>query len=217
MINNLNINNFKKNNFNMNNLNINTLNWNKTDGLIPAIIQDVTNHQILMLGYMNPESLKLTQETGQVTFFSRSRQSLWVKGETSGNYLDVVEIMPDCDGDALLIRVQPQGPVCHRETQSCFEPLLPFEFLTELEKTIQNRFKEKSDHSYVSRLSQEGLDRIAQKVGEEAIETVIASKNEDLHNLENEAADLLFHLMVLLQYKGTCLANVVDRLKQRKK
>lgn len=191
------------------------------DGLIPAIIQDAETHQVLMLGYMNSESLKLTQKTGLVTFFSRSRQALWTKGETSGNFLHVVTIEPDCDQDALLIRARPKGPTCHRETQTCFdqelkaEPGSRFAFLAELEQTIQDRILEKSEKSYVYRLTQSGLDRVAQKVGEEAIETVIASKNEGLQTLENEAADLLFHLAVLLQQRNTSLTQVVTVLRRR--
>ena len=189
------------------------LNWNKTDGLIPAVIQDAQSGQVLMLGYMNSESLRLTQETGLVTFFSRSRQSLWVKGETSGNALEVVEIQPDCDQDALLVKVKPRGPVCHRKTPTCFDR--EFDFLTELDVVIQIRLQDQPANSYISKLTQGGLDRVAQKVGEEAVETVIAAKNEDLVPLENEAADLLFHLMVLLRYKNSSLARSVDLLKRR--
>jgi phosphoribosyl-ATP pyrophosphohydrolase/phosphoribosyl-AMP cyclohydrolase len=189
------------------------LNWNKLDGLIPAIIQDSKNAQVLMLGYMNAESLKITQETRLVTFWSRSRQAIWVKGETSGNSLEVVEIQPDCDRDALLVSVRPRGPVCHRETETCFDH--EFDFLTELEKIIESRLQGGSSQSYISELIADGLDRVIQKVGEEAIETVIASKNEDLSGLENESADLVFHLMVLLRYKKSSLIKVVDLLRRR--
>jgi phosphoribosyl-AMP cyclohydrolase / phosphoribosyl-ATP pyrophosphohydrolase len=188
--------------------------WDK-DGLVPAIVQDAETRQVLMLGYMNSDSYQLTQQTGRVTFYSRSRQSLWVKGETSGNYLTVVDIQADCDQDALLILAKPEGPTCHRNTQTCFDSNLAF--LTELEETIKNRIKQSSSESYVFRLTQQGLDRVAQKVGEEAIETVIASKNQDLEKFEGEAADLLFHLMVLCEIKETSLAQVVSCLKKRSK
>ncbi len=189
------------------------LNWDKKDGLIPAIIQDHQSNEILMLGYMNAESLQLTQETGLVTFFSRSRQAIWQKGETSGNSLSVVEIKTDCDQDALLIRVNPKGPVCHRATPTCFDS--EYEFLAELESIIESRSLNSPQKSYVYQLFNSGLDRIAQKVGEEAIETVIASKNEDLKSFENEAADLLFHLILLLKFKKTSLSHVTQLLKLR--
>ena len=150
------------------------LNWNKGDGLVPAIIQDSQSHQVMMLGYMNEESFKLTQETGIVTFFSRSRNAVWMKGETSGNIMEVVDLSQDCDEDALLIRVKPKGPVCHRNTVSCFDH--EYEFIRELDGIITNRITGESQDSYVSQLVQSGIDRLIQKVGEEAIETVIASK-----------------------------------------
>jgi phosphoribosyl-ATP pyrophosphohydrolase/phosphoribosyl-AMP cyclohydrolase len=190
------------------------LNWNKADGLVPAIIQDAKTNQILMLGYMNEDSLAATQKTGKVTFFSRTRQSIWVKGETSGNYFAVEEIKPDCDQDALLIRVTPNGPACHRNTTTCFDAE-GVSFLAELEGIIANRMESPSAGSYTSKLIAEGLDRVAQKVGEEAIETVIAAKNENIGPLESEAADLLFHLMVLLQSKKTSLRNVTQLLQKR--
>ncbi len=189
------------------------LDWNKNDGLIPAIIQDAKTKEVLMLGYMNEESFALTKQSGLVTFYSRSRKSIWIKGETSGNALEVVEILPDCDQDCLLIRANPKGPTCHRQTQTCFDS--EFTFLSELQRVIQNRLTENSAKSYVSRLVQSGIDRVIQKVGEEAIETVIASKNSDTDSLKNEAADLLFHLMVLLQAQETSLEEVTELLKQR--
>jgi phosphoribosyl-ATP pyrophosphohydrolase/phosphoribosyl-AMP cyclohydrolase len=190
-----------------------TLDWNKEKGLIPAIVQDSETHEILMLGYMNEESFKITQETGMVTFFSRTRQSLWKKGETSGNLLEVVSIAPDCDRDALLVQAKPRGPTCHRETSSCFEN--EFDFLKLLQGTIGNRMTHRPEGSYISKLLQDGEDRMIQKVGEEAIETVIAAKNEAPEDLQSEAADLLFHLMVLLQFKGLSLSEVVKTLKER--
>ncbi len=189
------------------------MNWEKTGGLIPAIIQDAQSAKVLMLGYMNAESLQKTQDSGLVTFYSRSRQCFWTKGESSGNVLKWVDINVDCDKDALLIRVNPQGPVCHRKTETCFEA--PFEFLSELEEIIQERLTHKNPGSYVAKLADEGLDRIAQKLGEEAVETVIAAKNPDIFAFQNEAADLLFHFMVLLKYKGQSLAQILDILKQR--
>jgi len=189
------------------------LNWGKSDGLVPAIIQDADSGRVLMLGYMNAESLELTRRSGQVTFYSRTRQSIWLKGETSGNFLRVVEISPDCDQDALLIRARPDGPTCHRGTETCFESELGF--LHELEKTIQDRFDNRPKGSYVTSLIERGLDRMAQKVGEEAIETVIASKNPDLAELEGEASDLLFHLMVLLRARGSSLSRLCVLLAKR--
>jgi phosphoribosyl-ATP pyrophosphohydrolase/phosphoribosyl-AMP cyclohydrolase len=197
-----------------------TLNWKKSpDGLLPAIIQDAKTLQVLMLGYMNEESLKLTIETKRVTFFSRSRQSIWLKGETSGNFFNVVDINPDCDQDAILITVDPIGPACHRETETCFDH--NFEMLNVLENTIRERFENKPQSnstakpSYTQTLINEGLDRVIQKVGEEGVETVIAAKNNDLPSLEGEAADLIFHLMVLLQFKKTSLTQVMKTLQKR--
>ena len=197
------------------------LNWNKaSDGLIPAIIQDASTQKVLMLGYFNQASLDETVKTGNITFYSRTRQSLWIKGETSGNFFKLVEIKPDCDQDALLILVNPVGPACHRNTETCFD-LEPneFQFLSELEVVIESRFETPHAHpkSYTVSLINEGLDRMIQKVGEEAIETVIAAKNEDLKDLEGEASDLIFHLMVMLRAKKSSLREVVKRLKLKHK
>jgi phosphoribosyl-ATP pyrophosphohydrolase/phosphoribosyl-AMP cyclohydrolase len=194
------------------------LNWGKSDGLVPAIIQDAESGRVLMLGYMSAESLELTRKSGKVTFYSRTRQSIWLKGETSGNYLNVVEISPDCDQDALLIRARPDGPTCHRGTETCFEETASsggISFLNELHKIIQGRFKERPKGSYVTSLIEDGLDRMAQKVGEEAIETVIASKNPGLTEFEGEASDLVFHLMVLLEARGSSLAKLSEFLRKR--
>ena len=200
------------------------IDWSKGDGLVPAIIQDSTTERVLMLGYLNQESLASSLKSGKVTFFSRSRQKLWVKGESSGNYLTLVSIAVDCDGDTLLIRAQPEGPTCHLGTTSCFdnddlevrEPRSDLGFLSELTAVINERFANPSlPESYVAKLIKSGTDRMAQKVGEEAIETVIASKNPDLSQFEGEAADLLFHLMVLLKAKGSSLASVATVLKGR--
>ena len=204
------------------------INWEKCSGLVPAIIQDVKDNHVLMLGYMNAESLRLTQETRKIHFYSRSRKSLWKKGETSGNELSLVEILPDCDQDCLLVRVESKGPTCHRETRTCFEnegttgspqngskSAFDLFFLSELDQIISKRIDSSSRNSYVARLFQSGLDRITQKVGEEAIETVIASKNLSIEELEEEAADLVFHLMVLLRYKNSSLSKVSLKLEKR--
>lgn len=194
------------------------IDWQKMDGMIPAIVQSADTGRILMLAYMNETSLAKTLESGRVTFFSRSRQELWTKGETSGNTLEFVSLKADCDGDALLIQARPQGPVCHTGTQTCFgdDGGPPLEFLNQLSKVIDQRFTSADENSsYVAKLIAAGTDRMAQKVGEEAVETVIASKNGDLAAFENEAADLLFHLMVLLKAKGTSLENLTKVLATR--
>lgn len=183
------------------------------DGLVPAIVQDADSDRVLMLGYMNAESFRKTVETGQVTFFSRSRLSLWTKGETSGNTLAVEEIAADCDRDCVLIRARPAGPTCHRGTESCFDSSA--RFFEELDEVVSSRLKSGGESSYVAKLAAQGLDRVAQKVGEEAVETVIASKNDSIEGLESEAADLVFHLAVLLATKGSSLARVSTVLARR--
>lgn len=184
-----------------------------TDGLAPAIIQDADSGRVLMLGYMNADAFRKTVETGQVTFFSRSRLSLWTKGETSGNTLAVEEIAVDCDRDCVLIRARPAGPTCHRGTESCFDS--GARFFDELDEIVSRRLKAGSESSYVAKLAAQGLDRVAQKVGEEAVETVIAAKNDSSEGLESEAADLVFHLAVLLGTKGSSLARVAAVLARR--
>lgn len=196
------------------------IDWSKSDGLIPAVVQDNLSGQVLMLGYVNEESLKLTEQTGNVTFFSRSRGKLWTKGETSGNFLKFISMKVDCDGDTVLIQAQPQGPVCHEGTATCFgdevEPALAF--LGQLAKVIDQRFEARDTaSSYVAKLAAGGIDRMAQKVGEEAVETAIAAKNEDLTAFEGEAADLLFHLLVLLRAKGSSLPRLSEVLRSRHK
>jgi phosphoribosyl-ATP pyrophosphohydrolase/phosphoribosyl-AMP cyclohydrolase len=199
----------------------NTLDFAKGGGLIPAIIQDADSYQILMLGYMNEEALQKTLDEERVTFYSRSKQRLWTKGETSGNYLNLIDIQPDCDNDTLLILADPEGPACHTGDTSCFhekefKPAADtLSFLTELEELLKNRKKERPDGSYTASLFNEGTDRIAQKVGEEAVETVIEAKNEDQDEFVNETTDLLFHLMVLLQQKEIPLKAIVQRLEER--
>lgn len=190
-----------------------------SDGLIPAVIQDSSTNAVLMLGFMNLAALDKTRETGLVTFYSRSRQRLWTKGETSGNTLRVREITPDCDADTLLIKAEPAGPVCHTGTATCFGPenaLQNENFLFELERVIADRHANPSPDSYTSKLFARGINKIAQKVGEEAVELVIESKDEDPQKFRSEAADLVFHLLVLLRAKDTSLTDVIQVLKERR-
>lgn len=188
------------------------------DGLIPAIIQDATTKNVLMLGYMNQEALAKTQEIGKVTFFSRSKQRLWTKGEESGNFLILVAIKNDCDNDTLLISVNPVGPTCHKGSDTCWnEKNTPsFGFLSQLEAVIEQR-KNSADgsKSYVASLFEKGINKIAQKVGEEAVETVIEAKDDNDDLFLNESADLLFHYLILLQAKGFALKDIVKVLKDR--
>jgi len=186
------------------------------DGLVPAIIQDYATEKVLMLGYMNEEAYSLTISGDKVTFFSRERQKLWTKGETSGNFLFVKEILLDCDKDCLLIKVNPAGPVCHTGADTCFnEENKNDDFLATLEKIIQQRKLQADSGSYVSSLFAKGINKIAQKVGEEAIELVIEAKDNDINLFKNEAADLLFHYLILLQAKGLELNDIVEVLKSR--
>lgn len=198
----------------MNSLLSSQLDWQKQTGLIPAIIQDANTQQVLMLGYMNAEALAQTLESRLVTFFSRSKNRLWTKGESSGHYLNLVSIQPDCDYDSLLIMATPHGPTCHLNRQSCFAEA-PSYFLCELEQRIIERKSADPQTSYSKRLMDSGLDKVAQKVGEEAVETVIAACMQDDNALLNESADLLFHLIVLLQTKQLSLQQVIAVLKQR--
>jgi len=200
-------------------MNIDKLDFEKGDGLIPAIIQNADTFQVLMLGYMNKEALETTLEEERVTFFSRSKQRLWTKGETSGNYLDLVDIQKDCDEDTLLILANPHGTTCHTGEQSCFyqkdfKPKGDLNFLSDLEDLIISRKEQMPEGSYTTSLFNDGIDKIAQKVGEEAVETVIEAKNED-HSLVDEVSDLIYHLLVLLVAKGVPLKNVIQRLKSR--
>ncbi len=190
------------------------LDWVKQNGLIPAIVQDSENLQVLMLGYMNAESLAETLESGHVTFFSRSKNRLWVKGESSGHFLQVVSIQTDCDHDSLLIMATPKGPTCHLNRPSCFAEA-PAYFLCELEQRIIDRKTANPESSYSKRLMDSGLAKVAQKVGEEAVETVIAACIQDESALLNESADLLYHLIVLLQTKQLSLQQVIAVLKNR--
>jgi phosphoribosyl-ATP pyrophosphohydrolase/phosphoribosyl-AMP cyclohydrolase len=193
------------------------LNFNKGDGLIPAVIQDNTTMQVLMVGYMNEEAYLKTADEGRVTFFSRSKQRLWTKGESSGNFLTVKEILPDCDRDALLIRVVPAGPVCHLGTYSCFGDMEAKGFLYRLEQIINARIDEDAPDSYTNKLYRKGINRIAQKVGEEAVELVIEAKDNDIDLFKNEAADLLYHLLVLLRARSVELTDIEELLSERHK
>ncbi len=185
------------------------------DGLMPAIIQDDTTGKVLMLGFMNEEALNKTKTTGKVTFYSRSKQRLWTKGEESGNFLELKDIIADCDNDTLLIKVNPVGPVCHTGADTCFNETNSGDFLQTLGEIIRQRFEDRSAKSYTSGLFDKGINKVAQKVGEEAVELVIEAKDNDTDKFLNEAADLLFHYMILLQAKGFSLQDVKQVLKQR--
>ncbi len=186
-------------------------------GLLPAIVQDVLTGQVLMLGYMNEASYQKTIETNQVTFFSRSRNELWTKGETSGNYLHLKDIKVDCDNDTLLIKAEPKGPTCHEGTDTCWseENKEDFGFLHFLEDLIQDRKANPVEGSYTNHLFNKGLNKIAQKVGEEAVEIVIEAKDNNDDLFKGEAADLLFHFLILLVEKNIPLNDVIDVLKKR--
>jgi len=193
------------------------LDFEKVNGLIPVVIQHANTKQVLMLGYMNHEALQQTQDSGQVTFFSRSKQRLWTKGETSGNFLMVEEIVADCDNDTLLIKALPQGPTCHLGTASCFGPEEPnaLGFLNTLQAVIKDRHQHPNEESYTSSLFKEGTSKISQKVGEEAVEVVIEAVKGDRQQLLEESADLLYHLMILWEDSGTSLEQVVSVLNER--
>lgn len=186
-----------------------------SDGLVPAIIQDDESGKVLMLGFMNEEALQQTQQLGKVTFFSRSKKRLWTKGEESGNFLFLKEIIIDCDNDTLLIKANPVGPVCHTGADTCFGETNTKDFLQTLDKTIQQRFIDRSSKSYTSSLFDKGINKVAQKVGEEAVELVIEAKDDNSELFINEAADLLFHYMVLLRAKGFSLDDVKRILADR--
>ena len=190
------------------------------DGLVPAIIQDATTKKVLMLGYMNAEALKKTKETKKVTFYSRSKKRLWTKGEESGNFLNLLDIKIDCDNDSLLIQVNPVGPTCHTGSDTCWNETntSSFGFLSELEGIIASRKANASDdESYVASLFRKGINKIAQKVGEEAVETVIEAKDDNDELFLYESADLLFHYLILLQAKGFRLKDIEKELLNRKK
>ena len=197
-----------------------TIDFSKGDGLVPAIVQDASTQNVLMLGYMNEEAFEVTNKTGKVTFFSRSKKRLWTKGEESGNFLNLVSIKNDCDKDALLVLVNPVGPACHRGTGNCWgednqENVLSF--INQLESIIESRKNVDSEKSYVKSLFDSGINKVAQKLGEEAVEMVIEAKDDNEELFLNEAADLLFHYLVLLQAKGNKLEDVVEILRGRVK
>lgn len=187
------------------------------DGLLPAIVQDADTHVVLMQGYMNREALDKTLETAKVTFFSRSKQRLWTKGESSKNHLHLVSISADCDQDSLLVQARPDGPTCHTGTDTCWGEANQGEFLEHLERTIQHRRDNPSEKSYTSQLLARGINKVAQKVGEEAVELVIEAKDDDRDLFLGEAADLMYHYIVLLAAKGYSLEDVREVLRSRHK
>ncbi len=191
------------------------IDFKKGDGLIPVVIQDNTTLQVLMVGYMNEEAYRKTADEGLVTFYSRSRQILWTKGETSGNFLHVISVETDCDNDTLLIRVRPDGQVCHKGTYSCFGERRTEGFLYRLEEIIDSRIRDKPEGSYTGKLFDAGTGRMAQKVGEEAVELVIEAMGDDSDLLRNEAADLIYHLLVLLRSKEIHLSDIEEILHSR--
>lgn len=194
------------------------IDFNKMDGLVPAIIQDAKTKNVLMLGFMNEEAYKKTIDTGKVTFWSRSRKCLWTKGETSGNFLNLVSIKNDCDNDTLLVRVNPVGPVCHKGTDTCWAEdnvYEPVSFLSELQDFIDKRKKEMPENSYTTALFKKGTKRIAQKVGEEALETAIEAVSGTNENVIYEASDLMYHLIVLLADKSLSINDVALELLKR--
>lgn len=201
----------------MKKLDIKNLNFSKLNGLIPAVIVDKKNNQILMLGFMNEQALKKTLETGLVTFFSRTKNKLWTKGETSNNYLHLENIIPDCDNDTLLIYVNPEGNTCHIGNYSCFglEDISSINFLGKLFSLVKDRKINMPENSYTSKLFREGENRIIQKVGEEAVETVIAAKNKDKNEIINETSDLIYHLFVMLADQGIEFSEIVHNLELR--
>lgn len=194
--------------------------WQKMDGLVPAIVQDALDGRVLMQAYMNADALQATLDTGKVTFWSRSREALWTKGETSGNTLELVDVFADCDGDCLLVTARPAGPACHLGTDTCFDgdgkqAIPELAFLAQLERVIAQRSEERPQGSYTTRLFDAGAKRIAQKVGEEGVETALAAVAGDDGELLEESADLLYHLLVLLREKGLDLSSLVGVLQSR--
>jgi len=192
-----------------------TIDFNKTGGLVPVIIQNALNLQVLMLGYMNEEAFAKTKSEGKVTFFSRSKNRLWTKGETSGNYLYVNDIAVDCDNDTILIKANPVGPTCHTGSTTCFKEESPKGFLYELQQTISQRIDDNDLESYTNKLFRKGINKVAQKVGEEAVELIIESKDNNDELFKGEAADLLYHLLILLKTKNMTLEDIEQTLKNR--
>jgi len=198
---------------------IKQIDFGKNKGLVPAVIQDAQTGKVLMMGYMNEESIRVTQEAGKVTFYSRSKERLWTKGESSANYLNLVDILVDCDEDTLLIKVNPDGPTCHTGTDTCWgeNNTDQLQFLDYLTSVIHTRKNEDPEKSYTAKMFQKGINKLAQKVGEEAVELVIEAKDNNDDLFKNEAADLLFHYMMLLEAKGFELKDVISILQERHK
>ena len=198
--------------------NISQINFSKLDGLVPVVVQDNESLKVLMVGFMNNEAVEKTLELGNVTFFSRTKKRLWTKGEESGNFLNVVSILIDCDNDTLLIKAKPVGPVCHTGTDTCFDESNSqndIQFLTYLQDFIEKRKREMPQGSYTTSLFEKGTGKIAQKVGEEAVETIVGAMSGDEENFIYEAGDLLYHLIVLLTHKGYRIEDVAKELKRR--
>jgi len=195
------------------------LDWEKVDGLMPAVVQDAFNGKVLMLGYMNQEALEKTLEIKQVTFFSRTKERLWTKGETSGDVLSLKDSSIDCDNDTLLVMATPAGPTCHLGTQSCFKDSKGFDldFIGHLNSVIDGRYNNPDEKSYTASLFKSGVKRMAQKVGEEGVEVALAAATDDRDELINESSDLLYHLLVLLRGKDVPLTEVMDNLRSRHK
>jgi phosphoribosyl-AMP cyclohydrolase / phosphoribosyl-ATP pyrophosphohydrolase len=193
------------------------IDFTKGNGLVPVVIQDNNTDQVLMVGYMNKEAYKKTKKEKKVTFFSRSKNRLWTKGETSGNFLFVQEILSDCDSDSILIKVNPAGPVCHTGSTSCFNEETAKGFIYELENVISGRIDNNANDSYTNKLFKRGINKVAQKVGEEAVELVIEAKDNDIELFKNEAADLMYHFLILLKAKGVNFENIEEILKGRHK
>jgi len=191
------------------------IDFDKSNGLVPVIIQDEKTLEVLMLGYMNDEAFQKTSLENKVTFFSRTKNRLWTKGEESGNFLHVVSIQEDCDNDTLLIKVKPEGPTCHTGARSCFKTEFNQNFIFELDKIIADRYANPVESSYINKLRIKGLNKIAQKVGEEGVETVIAALNETENDFVNEASDLIFHLLVLMKEKDVSLETIAKNLAGR--
>ena len=193
------------------------IDFSKGNDLVPVVIQDNNTLQVLMVGYMNEEAFEKTNSEKKVTFFSRSKNRLWTKGETSGNWLYVETIQADCDNDSILIKVRPAGPVCHTGTTSCFADETAKGFVYKLEQIINQRIEDDNSESYTNKLYKKGINKMAQKVGEEAVELIIEAKDNNIDLFKNEAADLIYHLLILLKAKGINLENIEEVLKERHK
>ena len=191
------------------------IDFTKGNGLVPVIVQDNNTLKVLMLGYMNEEAFEKTKTDNKVTFFSRSKNRLWTKGEESGNFLKVKDIQLDCDNDTLLIKANPIGPICHKGTTSCFADETPKGFLYELERIVSDRIDTNDEKSYTNQLYKRGINKVAQKVGEEAVELVIEAKDNDADLFKNEAADLFYHIIILLKAKGFALSEIEAVLRER--